>query len=404
MKKAIPALIIVSLALNLALLALLLAGHAQTNRGAAAPAEVRTPVARSKSPVDAGTWDTLNTTDLAAMVQRLRERGFPVEVIRAIIAAQLRELYAARERALDPTANGGSFWKNYSIDPKIQAARMQLYREQQKALRTLLGADAEPRDNINALYQGRRFDSVPADKVDAVQGVLRDFEDARQDLYSSAGGTIGPELQKRIAALEKDQHDALARVLSPQELEEWDVRNSDSARSLRYQLSAFDPTEQEFRALYKLQAEFDERFGRLYVNPGPEELQRRGEAQRQMNDQIKAMLGPVRGAEYERANDYNYRQTSLLVARLEMPPETTNQIYAVQKDIQDRLRDTYRAGPDAVANRQSLLAALEQEAQARITSLLGTRGFEAYKQYGGIWMQSLRPRPPPAVPAAAPGK
>jgi hypothetical protein len=44
--------------------------------------------------------------------------------------------------------------------------------------------------------------------------------------------------------------------------------------------------------------------------------------------------------------------------------------------------------------RTKQLAALAQEATTKISPLLGTRGFEPYKQYGGYWIQSLTPRPP----------
>ena len=404
MKKLTLLLIAASLALNVALLGVLLAGYG------AAPAPAATPVAKPKAPIaaksaiDAKTWTDLQTADLPAMVQRLRERGFPPEIVRAILAAQLRESHAAREKAIDPDADNRPFWKNYPIDPKVQAARMQLYREQQKTLRALLGADADPRENMNALYQGRRFDSVPAEKLPDVQRVLREFEDARQDIYSSNVGSFSNETQKRLAALEKDQQAALAAVLTPQELEEWNVRNSDTSRSLRGQLTAFNPTEQEFRAIYRLQADFDERFGRMYSMPSAEEQQRRGEAQRQMNEQIKGMLGPVRGADYERANDFSYRQTSQLVARLELPPETTNQVYAIQKDIQQRMSDAFRSGT-AAADREALLAKLAAETQTRVSAVLGPRGYEAYQQYGGSWMQSLRRRPPsPAGAPTTPGR
>ena len=41
------------------------------------------------------------------------------------------------------------------------------------------------------------------------------------------------------------------------------------------------------------------------------------------------------------------------------------------------------------------LAALAEEAKTRISASLGAQGFEAYKQYGGQWMQQLQPRKRP---------
>jgi hypothetical protein len=402
MKKLIDILLVASIGLSLLLLAVLLAGYESPADEAPAPVLATQPARPVKPAIDTETWKNLRSDDLTTMVQRLRERGFPPEFIRAIIAAQLRELYTDRMKDADPDADQRPFWKNYSIDPKVRVAQYRLYREQQDILRTLLGAEADPRENMSALFRGLRFDTVPPEKLADVQGILRNFEAARSDLYAGAG-MIGPEIQKRVEALQKEQHAALAQVLTPQELEEWDVRNSDTARSLRYQLSAFDASEAEFRTLFKLQSEFEERFPRMTVIPSPEEQQRRSEAQRQLNEQIKAALGTTRGDEYARATDFSYRQTSQLVARLELPPATTTQIHEVQKEIREKMNAVMRSNP-APAERAEKFAQLAAEAETRVTSILGSRGFEAYKQYGGTWMQSMRPRPPSNAAVRSPAR
>ena len=44
----------------------------------------------------------------------------------------------------------------------------------------------------------------------------------------------------------------------------------------------------------------------------------------------------------------------------------------------------------------SRMTSLQQEAVARATTLLGgSRGIEAYKQYGGTWLNNMVPRTPP---------
>lgn len=393
MKTRSDFLLAASIAISLLFIGVLFAGYGDAEKENAAPVVTAQPAPTVKPSFDADTWTALRTDDPKTMVQRLRESGFPPEFIRAIMAAQLRESYAPRMKALDPDVDKRPFWKNYTIDPKVQVAQMQLHREQQKELRALLGPDADPRENMNALYQGLRFDSVPPEKLSDLQQLLRALEEARSDIFASGGGgMIGPEIQKRVEALQKEHNAALGRVLTPSELEEWNLRNSDTARSIRYQLSAFNPSEDEFRTVFKLQGAFEELFPRMMSPPSPEEQQRRGEAQRQLTEQIKAALGPARAAEYERANDFNYRQTTQLVARLDLPPATTDQVYEVQKEIREKMNTVMRSGP-APEEREPQLAQLAAEAESRVTSILGARGFEAYKQHGGSWMQSLRPRP-----------
>ena len=54
-----------------------------------------------------------------------------------------------------------------------------------------------------------------------------------------------------------------------------------------------------------------------------------------------------------------------------------------------------------VEDRNAQLAALNAEANAKLTTALGQRGFDVYKQNGGQWLQILQPRP--AAPAGARG-
>lgn len=380
-----------SLALNLILVGMLFAGRNATGvkTDSSAPAATTgAPAAAAKDP----SWTDFKTEDLPAMVQQLRDHGFPPHLVRAVASGRIRDLYAARFRALDPQSDSRPFWMSPGSDVKLMQQQRQLYREQQQALRDLLGPEADQSD-VNALYQGRRFDSVPPEKAADVRRILRDYDDRRSELFSG-GSFSNPDQGRRINALEQEQRDALAAVLSPQELEAFQLRNSDTARSLRAQLSAFNPSEEEFRTLYKLQSEYDAQFGRLYGMPSSEEQQRRSAALRQLNDQIKATLGPVRGAEYERANDYYFRQTSQLINRLELPAETTTQIWGVKQEIEQRasaIRRDQSLPPD---DRAKQLAALAEEASAKVTPLLGgARGLEAYQLNGGSWIQSLTPRP-----------
>ena len=132
-------------------------------------------------------------------------------------------------------------------------------------------------------------------------------------------------------------------------------------------------------------------------------MRARSEAQKVLNEQIKTAIGPERFTEYQRATDYNYRQTTQLVARLNLPPETANNLYTIQKEFEGRRSDMYRAnsarGPDAAAAFEKMTAqgtALQQEAIARVIPVLGNaKNVDAYKQYGGSWITNMVPRPPP---------
>jgi len=383
--RKIPVLALsVSLALNLALAWLLLAG---ANRPAPDDAVVPALLPPIRPPaLDAALWPSLHTTDLPDLISRLRAAGFPPYLVRAVVAAQMDESFAARRLALDSGTDSLPFWKTRAPDARANLALLQFEREKQAALRQLLGPDPEADGPLGQISQNRRLQGLPPDKVEAVRNLLRGFDEQRDDIY--AAGTYSIDREK-IKALDKAQHDAIARLLKPQELVEYDLRTSETAGALRDKLSAFSPTEAEFRAIYRLTQPFNEQFGNDGGPPSSDQMRRRDEAEILLTEQIKSVLTPDRAVEFEHAIDSGYRQTSQLVARLELPPEITGQVYAVQKDAQQRLSACYRDQTLSLEQRTQQLAALRQEVEAKLTPMLGAQGLEAYRQYGGSWMRNL---------------
>lgn len=390
MKTLLTTLAALSLAANVALVALLFAGRSSDTaaKASAATASAAKPASTQPETPAGASWTQLSNEDLPTMVRRLREAGVPIEFIRALAVARLREGFAERRKALRGDTANQSFWKNATLDPRIRAGEMQLYREERAALRELLGAEAEGPET--SLYQNKRHESLPPAKVQEVKDLERLFDERRQDIFNGVLGGYTPEQARRLDDIRKEQDAALARVLTPEELMEYQLRNSDAAQQLRHELTAFNATEEEFRSIYKLQSQLEP----YRQNMTQDEQQKRFEAQRQVQEQIKTMLGPERGADYERSTNYQYRQTSQLVARLELPADTTNKLWEVKTDTEKRVRE-FTGDPQA---RTQHLATLKQEADRRIEALVGTRGVEPYRQYSGDWMRMLTP---PA--ARAPG-
>jgi hypothetical protein len=389
----------VSLVLNAALITVLVLGSRTDAPDAASLAPGPALLKPAEPEIDANVWPSLHASaDLPALVTRLREAGFPPAVVRAIVSAQLQEQFAARRRALDPAGESRPFWKSVASDPRLEAALRQLSRDQQQALRELLGSDADSDHPIMRMQEMRTFGHLPQEKREQARRITAEFNDRRSDIFAavSGGGAISftPAMREQIDALETQMRAELRSLMTPPEFEEYDLRGSNTANSLRHQLAAFEATEAEFRLLFKLQREFEERFPPGFGPMSPEMSRSRGEAHRQLTEQIKAALGPVRGAEYERATNHDYRTTSLLVGRLGLPPETTNQIWSIRTDIEKRaqeLRQNPAQPPDG--RRAEQLGSLQAQAVADLTQLLGARGMEAYKQYSGRWIEHLVPRP-----------
>lgn len=392
MKLLSSSLLVASLALNAAAVILLVVDRAGTS-GAAAPVAALEAARPAHPPatgaIEGRTWASLPLDDLPALVDRLREAGFPREMVRAIVGALVDEQFAPRRRALDPHNGRRPYWKDESVDAGFYVGYFRLRNEQQKVLRDLLGADALADDPLTLARQRARFGDLPPGKLAAAQIVFDEHEQKRIEVYYLHGGITLEEMNR----IDRELRTALAGVLSPAELAEYELRSSQSARMLRSSLAAFNPTEEEFRAIFKLRQPFDEEHLLSTTVPTEGQVQRRSEAMKLLETQIKLQLSPERAALYVRTSDSDYRRTAQLVARLELPAETVENLWQIRKEFTGR-RDEIGASSGAPEERAARLATLQREAIARVTPLLGNAGrVESYRDYGGGWITQLTGRP-----------
>lgn len=344
-------------------------------------------------------WTQLQSGDLNTLVARLRAAGFSPSMIRSIVAAQVYEQFAARRKALLATQEERPYWKQQMgsfLDPKTQAALREISKEQTALIKNLLGPDGQAGNEEMSIYQRGQYGSLPREKIDQIQSIASDYSELTQEIYAKTNGMVMlAEDREKLAYLEKEKLADLAKILTPQELEDYQLRSGSTASQLRYTLATFKPTEEEFRALYRATAATEAQLGPLGNVRTADDMRKRQEA---VLAQIQGAFPPERLAELKLATDPEYQQVNRLVARLELPPATSQTVVALQKDIQQRantLRGDRSLAPEA---RNTQLAALNDEATTKLTTTLTPRGFEAYKQNGGFWLQNLQPRP-----AGAPG-
>jgi hypothetical protein len=408
MKKTLPALA-VSLAANAALLALLLLrppSSPSAPAGASAPTSATgaAPATRSAdsalSPADLASLtrsrELLATDDLPALVARLRAAGFPPRIVRAIVTARVVEMFGAKRNAVIAQQEVVPYWRNAQglpDDPKAVAEVARLFREQAALLKELLGRESDTLDEWSRHMHQRQFGYLPPEKVERLETIGRDYQEMRSAVYSESRGVMLPEDREKLAMLEREQRADLERLFTSEELEAYDLRSSNTANQLRSQLSAFKPTEEEFRAIFRLTRAASPGQSTTVIGMGGDGGPPRVS---DLQKQIEAALGPERAAAYKMTTDPDYQQIDRLATRLELPPTVVPQVFSIGQEIQQRARalqtDRSLAAPGA---RASQLAALAAEAEAKLVALLGRRGYEGYQTQGGQWLASLPRNPTP---------
>jgi hypothetical protein len=349
------------------------------------------------------TWANLKAGDIKSVAERLKAEGFPVSLQRAIIGALVAEQFADRHHALAEMIRAQPWWAmmfNSASGGKIMTARQQLQRDEKDAIDALLGPDAGTTTYAHA-RQERQFGDLPPAKLSELDRINSDYNELISDVRNSSQGILLKEDRDKIAYLEKEKRDDITKLLTPDELFAYDLRSSPTANSLRTQLASFNPTEDEFRAIFKAQQAFDAQYGGgNFELMSPEQRRARAGAQQQLTDQVQAVLSPDRFADYKLKTDPAYLSANAIVTRLELPATATTDIVTIQKDIMKRA-DSIRTDRSLSADeRTSQLTALGSEAVVRLTPVLGDAGLAAYKQSGGYWINMLQRTPPP--PAAAP--
>jgi hypothetical protein len=335
-------------------------------------------------------WALVQAGDTAS-ADRLRALGLPEHVVRALIRAEVNARYLEREKALY-AGNESNYWERafstYRFRANDAAAALDLTREKEAELKRLLGpspADENPwaRDTLAFL---------PADKREQLKLIEEDYRamQTRNDQYSMIRL---PEDREKQRYLETQKRTDLEAILTPEELEQYDLRNSSTAQQLRWQLAGFDMNEDEYKTVFALQKPFDDKYrADRGSSRSPEDMRARSDAQKVLEADIKAALGEQRFAEYKRAQDQDYKLLRQLNTRLEVPTEKINQAYDLKLALEKKVRE-FKPTPGADRNKQraDFQAALALEAETSYKNLLGEK---AYAAVSDQIMRRLRPNTP----------
>jgi hypothetical protein len=349
----------------------------------AAPSPRATP--RPSALPKAKYWSTLATTDLATLVANLRAAGFSPMVIRAIVAAQIELQFRERMNALVGSVADTPFWKpeptSSLTNPKFYEELNQIYRARAKLLREVLGSDFLANAGGDATTaQRRQFGDIPKAKIELIQRINDDYTEMTSQVRAATQGITLPEDREKLALLAREKHADLAAILTPEELDDYEMRNSTVTSRLRQPLTLMDATEDEFRAIYKATQPAADLIYPTGGVSGPNMSRDRQDAQAKANDAIKAAIGDARFADYQRANDYEYQQLARLGQRENIPTDTLNRAFGLRDVVVKESARIYDDKEMSTDDKRAALTTLGQNTKAQVLSLLGLTAGNAYIQ------------------------
>jgi hypothetical protein len=340
------------------------------------------------------TWALIASGDPSGP-DKLRALGLSEYLIRMLVRQELDRRYQEREQAQLAKA-GNEYWKHdffYARWKNTDPLKMlDLQREKEGELKALLGPERTPEQSYDIRYAFL----TPA-KAEQLRRIDEDYMVLNQ-ADATFDGIVLPEDRERLDYLEKQKRSDLAELLTPEELADYDLRSSQTSRALRFQLSAFDASENEFKTLYAIRKAYDER------HPSPPNVlytpflgtQKERDA---LDAEIKTALGDTRYADYKRSQDQDYKILAKLSTRLDLPPEKSIEAYNLKVALEDKIKNVRPTpGVDPRQQRAELFATVAKEAEAGFTQILGAKGYEAYKDYSNLF----RRMSPPSSAASRP--
>jgi hypothetical protein len=322
----------------------------------------------------------------------LRAIGFPEELVRSILMADLDKLYEPREQALKPKPVPHdaplSRRANHDISPadwQRVSDLWQLQIEKQQVLEEILG-DYVPREILRTPLS-RNWEAyeyaislLPAEKRNAVQ-LVQETEILVEGMNKTSINDHAAELEAfKKSCAERDV--ALRQILTEEEFERYEMNTTPAGTELARRVIGMVPTDEELLTMFRIayQNWFDTGgvYGRWRASPVPPE--QIAAADREMNARLKEALGPDRFLDYQMAVSNTGQQMRNFAARFELPRDMFAQAFDLQSQM-DQLARTSRAGSEGsgVAAGQSSPERLAQ-LQSQLQQLLGPQLWQAWQE------------------------
>jgi len=364
----------------------------------AEPARTYSPPPETSAPFH---WSTIESREYPVYIANLRGIGCAEPTIRDSIDADVSGLVVRRRRASFESMER-RFWDLMASDNaqhgdnEWQMKFEALMEEKRELLKDLLG------DAREQTAQKRRppdpqvqLGFLSEEKQDQVAQIFEKYNQLRREMQPQPGQSVGPEGRERFKAVMQQQETDVKQLLTPEEYDEYKLRRS-SAVHLVQNLYGFAPTEEESRAITRLQMASEEglrKAGPAAMLDKQTALAARQQAQKRLDEHVKEVLGEDRFVEFKRASDSRFQEIYHVATRYDLSQSVAARVYEIRDAAEheaDRLRVDTRLDED---QRQAALEAIEQETERAIAVNFGMSGLKTYKRYGGGWLDAMAELP-----------
>jgi len=375
---------------------------------AVSPSSPAPAVERSVQPTPMS-WRDFQTDDLKELIRRLRAVGCPEETVQDLILAEVNRRFQTNLRELWPDRfKVQPFWQVLKRDPtenkknrEAWRKERELQKEKSALLVELLGIDPEKErrkeEGIDEPmhWMDSRIAFLPESKREAVSKYLEEFEDKMQDFYARNQGMWDAQSRAEQKQLEAERLQGLAQFLTPQELREYELRQSQTANQLAHDLRTLAVTRDQYEAVFDIRKKYGDsiyNYGDIETKEAREQVEAN---QKAMKAELATALGPVMAKEYERSQDYSYQQLTRLAQRTDLPADTATKVFDYKEVAEQSVKKLQGDATLTTEQRQAALQQIRVETETTVKTTLGEKNYKRYLREGGWWLNNIAPSPPP---------
>lgn len=374
--------------------AISLVNPAETTNGAPNGPVASTASQNSPASAPTITWGSIASRDLRRYAQNLRQIGCPEETIKEIMLAEVNRVYGLQERALRVRPDDVAPWETAALYDRRQneTKLRQLLEDKRNLLKELTGVDVGI--DMPSRLAGRDlekfeagFAAMPDSKRDQVRAIQENYWAQSDDIKQRTVGYLEPEDRDEFLRIKTERREALAKVLTPRELQDYEIKTSDAAPALRTRLEGLNLTDDEFRNVFDFMQPLDEKYSLSRRNPDPldqEFTAARTKAEKDLEEQIRTVVGDERFAEYQRARDPAYRTISQIGAEVGAPKESILQAYQAQQQMQNESKRIMGDASLTPEQRLESLQGLQAQAQQTLGEVFGDKAAQVLQRLPNV--------------------
>jgi hypothetical protein len=270
----------------------------------AVPRPLHLKFTETASAAEGFNWRRVESADYKTYVTNLRAIGCPEQTIRDIITADVKQAFAQRRKeAIAARLGEFRYWNTQSATPELLAA----YAQQKEAvnaqmhdvLQELVGSGSvgESSPSWVAEETDYKLSFLPESLRQQVRAVDARYEEVEPQIKALSDwqpSTTDPAQLQAILERYASKRADLAQLLTPEQLEQYEMTVSWTADNLRQAMAKFNPSPDEFRTIFQEWRAHDEHLAELRAHNEPDP----GDAQ--VFENIRQALGDERFAEYRR--------------------------------------------------------------------------------------------------------